>query len=293
MKVKSKKFVGTHILAKAKISIIDFTNNVHATFTDPKRNPMVVAEMKEMGLRKVIPCVILTDTDSIYMNFLGIYNCANPLVTEEYFQTWVRESIIYCNRSAIDTSNLKNCPYKAVENYKKLDMFQFLTPTPNMKQIVAVNPKEYYVMYGDNSKPDNKHKGIPDKIKLEYEDYSNRVRSFDVLQHNEQALKSESVTYAQMMKQRNKVFIKDTMSKVKISRLSDKVYVFGNGVTTLPHGHHLLKPIYGACRGKTTEYLQSDEHILEILELEKEIEKKHEKLRYMGMFFTQNEHIYM
>ena len=121
-------------------------------------------------------------------------------------------------------------------------MFQFLTPTPNYKQVVAVNPKEYYCMYGDGSRPLDKHKGIPNKINLEYEDYSNRVRGFEFLKSNEQGLKSASVTYAQMIRQRNKIFIKDDMSKVKIGRLSDKVYVFSNGVTTLPHGHTLLSP---------------------------------------------------
>ena len=148
-------------------------------------------------------------------------------------------------------------------------------------------------MFGDKSKSLNKYNGIPDKIKLEYDDYSNRVRSFEFLQNNKQALKSESVTYAQMVRQRNKVFIKDTMSKKNIGHLSDKMYVFSNGITTLPHSHYLLKPIYDAAVGKTTEYLQSDEHIQKILEMEKEIEKKHDKLRYMGMFFTQNEHIYL
>ena len=299
--MKSTKFVGTHILAKAKVSIINFTYDVFDTFDDPIKNPTVAEDMKEMGLTKVIPSVILIDTDSVYLNFLGIYNCANPKVTEDYFQRWVRESIIYCNRTKVDTSNLENTPYKTRENYKKLNMFQFLTSTPNYKQIVAVNPKEYYCMFGDNSKPLNKHKGIPDKIKLDYDVYSNRVRSFEFLQNNEQALKSESVTYAQMVRQRNKVFIKDTMSKVKIGRLSDKMYVFSNGITTLPHSHYLLKPIYDAGVGKTTEYLQSDEHIQKILEIEKELEQKHDKLRYMGMYtqniftfiFTQNEHIYL
>ena len=177
--VKSTKFVGTHILAKAKVSIINFTYDVYDTSDDPIKTPTVAADMKEMGLTKVIPSVILTDTDSVYFNFLGIYNCANPKVIEDYFQTWVRESIIYCNRTKVDTSNLENTPYKTKENYKKLNMFQFLTSTPNYKQIVAVNPKEYYCMFGDKSKSLNKHKGIPDKIKLEYDDYSNRVRSFE------------------------------------------------------------------------------------------------------------------
>ena len=96
-----------------------------------------------------------------------------------------------------------------------------------------------------------------------------------------------------MLRQNNKIFIRDNMSKVKISRLSDKMYIFSNGITTLPHGHDLLKPIYDAGEGKSTEELQSDEHIALILELEKAIELKHERLRLTGLFYTQNEHIYL
>ena len=241
VKVKSTKFVGTHILTKAKVSIIEFTYGVCDTFEDPVKNPSIAQDMILMGLTRVIPSVILTDTDSVYLNFLGIYDSDNPLVTEEYFQQWVRESIIYCNRPYIDTSNLKQTGFKEKENYKKLDMFQFLTPTPNFKQVVAVNPKEYYCLYGDGDSSTQKHKGIPNKIRLEYEDYSNRVRNYEFLKSNEGALKSASVTYAQMLRQKNKIFIRDTMSKVKIGRLSDKMYIFSNGITTAPSRARFVK----------------------------------------------------
>ena len=55
----------------------------------------------------------------------------------------------------------------------------------------------------------------------------------------------------------------------------------------------MIKPIYDAGQGKSTEELQSDEHIALILELEKGIESKHERLRLTGLFFSQNEHIYL
>ena len=215
--VKSTKFVGTHILAKAKVSIIHFANDVNDTF-DPAKNLMMADDMKAMNLRKIIPSMILTDTDSVYFNFLGIFNCIDPKVTEEYFQTWIRESIICYNIDRVDTSNLKNCPYKNIYNKKKLDMFQFDTSISSTVTVVAVNPKEYYCKYANTQKvlavnPKeyygkdtktqkalNKHKGIPGKITLDYEDYSSRVRSFDYLKCHEQALKSSSVTYAQMMK---------------------------------------------------------------------------------------------
>ena len=69
--VKSTKFVGTHILAKAKVSIILFTYGVYDTFEDAVNNSTVAEDKVKMGLTRVIPTVILTDTDSVYLNFFG------------------------------------------------------------------------------------------------------------------------------------------------------------------------------------------------------------------------------
>ena len=75
--MKSSRFVGAYILTKAKGSIITFANSVRDTF-DGKKNPPIVQEMVDMQLTSVVSTIILTDTDSVYFNFLGIFNSANP-----------------------------------------------------------------------------------------------------------------------------------------------------------------------------------------------------------------------
>ena len=207
--VKSSRFIGTHILTKAKVSIINFGNGVCDTF-DPKKNPSIANEMEAMQLTSVLATLILTDTDSGYFNFLGIFNCGNPSNEECHFQSWVREAVIVYNAERVDTSNLEQSPFKNTANKKRLNMFQFLTPTPNMS-VVAVNPKEYICMYrkdGDNDKEVttmSKHKGVPKKIRLCYEDYSQCARSFDYLKQHHDALKSGSVSYCHLGAVKNSV----------------------------------------------------------------------------------------
>ena len=65
--VKSTKFVRSHILTKVKVSITNFANDVNDTF-DPAKNLMMAKDMKAMDLRKIIPSIILTDTDSVFGN---------------------------------------------------------------------------------------------------------------------------------------------------------------------------------------------------------------------------------
>ena len=292
--VKSSRFVGTHVMAKAKVSIIFFANSVNDTF-DKEKNPSVVNDMQAMQLSQVIMSLILTDTDSVYFNFLGVFNCANPLIEEEYFQQWVRETIILYNLKRIDTSNIQHSPFKDENNNKRLNMFQFETPIPNIKQIIAVNPKEYFCLYAkkhNDKQSVNKHKGIPRYINVAFEEYSLRVRSLAFLKEHNKALKSPPTQYSTLTRFRNKVFIKD-IQKMKLGGLSDKVYVFQNGVSTLPHGHVLLEPIYAICKGKLAEEMQTDEHIEQLRVLEEDIERSHPRLKILSAFYKANEHIFV
>ena len=288
--VKSSRFVGTHIMAKAKVSIISFANSICDTF-DKGKNQSIVNDMQAMQLSQVIMSLILTDTDSVYFNFLGVFNCANPLIEEEYFQQWVRETIILYNLKRIDTSNIEHSPFKNENNKKRLNMFQFETSTPNIKQIIALNPKEYFCLYANN-KSVNKHKGIPPYIKVGFEEYSLRVRSLAFLKEHNEALKLSSTQYSTLTRFRNKVFIKD-IQKVRLGGLSNKVYVFQNGVSTLPHGHVLLEPIYAICKGKLSEEMQTDEHIEQLRVLEENIERTHPRLKILSAFYKANEHIFV
>ena len=283
--VKSTRYVGTDILTKAKVSIKTFADSICDCF-NPVKNTVIGKDLDEMELETVIPSLILTDTDSVYFSFFGVFNTEFPNVEEEMFQNWVRESIcVYCKERS-DTSNMENTPLCDWKLRKQLNMFQFLTPTPSIKQIVAVNPKEYCCLFEKNEVM-CKHKGVPKKVDVGFEVYRDRVKDFNFLKDNESYLKSEQVGYVNMRQEKNRTFVKET-KKVKLGGLNDKVYIFSNGVTTLPHGHALLEPIYKASFNKTSEQLQSDRHINELLEIEKDIVNKHPHLKRLNLFYAQN-----
>ena len=181
-----------------------------------------------------------------------------------------------------------NTPFANASLRKKLNMFQFVTNEPCIKQMVAVNPKEYCCLYEDD-KLEKRHKGVPKKVNIEFQTYKDRVHSFEFLKENEKFLKSESVTYKRLAQEKNKTFMKET-TKVQLGGINDKVYVFSDGILTLPHGHALLQPIYNESHNKTSVQLQDDAHINKLLELEGDIIEKHPRLKYLRRFYDQNRH---
>ena len=93
LEVKSTRFVGSDILTKAKISIKSFADELVKCF-DPKYNKEMAKDMEDMGMRLVIPSLILTDTDSVYYNYLAIYKTKDISVTEDQYQEWIRDTIV-------------------------------------------------------------------------------------------------------------------------------------------------------------------------------------------------------
>ena len=174
-------------------------------------------------------------------------------------------------------------------------MFQFDTVTPNIQTVVAVNPKEYVCVYRhevkNTLKSVDKHKGIPRKIRLSYEDYSQCFRSLEYLDEHHDAIKSGTMSYCRMGPVKGRYAMVD-MKKVSLGALTDKVYIFTNGVMTLPHGHVALASIYAAALGKTGLELQSNEHIERLRVLKRDIVAAHPRLLLLQQFYEMNEHIY-
>ena len=144
LEVKSTRYIGSDILTKAKISIKSFSDRIVQCF-DPTINKDIVQDMQDMEIARVIPSLIFTDTDSVYFNFLAVFKVHDTNVTEEQFQQWVRHSIVIYCKDRLDTSNMLNSPFSDMSLRKKLNRFQFVTNEPCIKQIVAVNPKEYCI----------------------------------------------------------------------------------------------------------------------------------------------------
>ena len=250
--VINNPYIGAHVLAKAKVSIIEFAQSIHDEF-DPGKNKKLQKYLDDMALEKVWPSLIFSDTDSVYFNFLAVSKVYQPSVTEEYYQDWVRQTIICYNFDRIDTSNFTNSPFRVIKNKKMLNKFQFETDTPCIQQIIANNPK------------------------IKFNDYLRRVQPFSTLMDNEESIRSEKVNYTTLRNKHKKTFMYEN-SKVGLATLSDKVHIFQQGIQILQHGHALLKNIYEASKGKTSEELQRDDHLLKLCLIEQEILKQHPRL---------------
>ena len=61
------------------------------------------------------------------------------------------------------------------------------------------------------------------------------------------------------------------VNKRVLTNISSKCYIFADGVTTLPHGHHLLRPIYEKNQNVSISKIYTDEHINELLKIENQI----------------------
>ena len=271
--------------SKAKLSIINFAQSINDVF-DVEKNSLLQAELDLMEIERVWPALIFTDTDSVYFNFLAIYKVANPKISEEHYQNWVREMILMHNYSRIDSSNLIHSPFREIRNKKNLDMFQFKTDTPCLKQIIANNPKEYIKLF-DDGEYFARHKGIPARVKVEFQSYLRRVQPFSTVFSEQDLITSEKVSYMTLKYQKKKTFLINNV-KTNLAQLSDKVYILKDGVQTLQHGHVLLKEIYEASRGKTSEELQTDKHLQLLCSIEEEIYNKHPRLAIYNKFMREN-----
>ena len=121
--------------------------------------------------------------------------------------------------------------------------------------------------------------------------YADRVLNFDYLIDNPQYTQSEKVTYTHMKKTAHRTCISE-VKKVQLTSLNDKNYIFHDGILTLPHGHILLREIYDKMKGKDSDTIQSTAFIRNLRQLEDSIIYRHERLKYLHLFYTQNRHLY-
>ena len=205
-------------------------------------------DLDDTAIEKVWPSLIFSDTDSVYFNFLAVSKVYQPSVTEEYYQDSVTQTIICYNFDRIDTSNLTNSPFRVIKN------------------TIANNPKEFVKLF-DNDGYLSKQNGVPKKVKIKFNDYLRRVQPFSTLMDNEESIRSEKLNYTTLRNKHKNTFMYEN-SKVGLATLSNKVYIFQQGILSLQHGHALLKNIYKASKGKTSEELQRDDHLLKLCLIE-------------------------
>lgn len=64
-----------------------------------------------------------------------------------------------------------------------------------------------------------------------------------------------------------------------MTQLRTKSYLFQDGVTSLPHGHKYLRPIYESNKTQFGDGLYSNKHLDELIQIENRIINKHPDLK--------------
>ena len=115
-----------------------------------------------------------------------------------------------------------------------------------------------------------RHKGLSHRYIVKRDDYLSRIyefEEFDKSMHKNADGIGKVDTFS-LRSEKGKMFLMKT-SKVKLSKLMDKTYIFEDGVTTCPFGHHRLQPIVELNESVPYNELFSEAHLVKLIKLER------------------------
>ena len=285
------------VLDNAKISISKFNIAFQKIMTDDGCDVQLIG----------------TDTDS------GIYSIRKEVSSYEEnlaFPDRIDELVHRYMSDQMDYSNYPTDHPFYDKTYKKnFHRFQNEHPPPALvTEAVATGPKEYLltilikdleeswskvkemndsnVKYSESTKEGvlKRHKGLSHRYNVTRNDYLNRIHNideFDTNKHKDHAGIGTVETFS-LRSERGKMFLMK-MDKVKMSKLMDKVYIFSDGVTTCPFGHYRLKPIIDFNESVSYSNLFSDDHIVKLLKLERDIVKEWPLIKKRMTVYEQHE----
>ena len=171
------RFMKGKMLMFAKISIISFVYDMINLFCFPEDNPKVQLIYDKHKMEKCFLYQNVTDTDSTSLFFVFIYNL-NCQLNEKDSRNVVFEVMI--NSKMFERLDLSNEFWSQLNvrdksSEKQVGMYE-IENIDNLNMVtIAVNPKEYFEKYRDQSF-NKKHKGLKkDTPVMHFEAYANRV----------------------------------------------------------------------------------------------------------------------
>ena len=106
---------------------------------------------------------------------------------------------------------------------------------------LAVNPKQYFEFFSDDS-VNKKHKGIKKGSGgMEYSNNANRITSLVNFNRFEKPRSEYKEVERFVVKQGD--MVKTTVTKTKFLQLNEKRFYFPNGILSLPYGHPSLEAL--------------------------------------------------
>lgn len=235
VKITSVRGVGVNILDLSKISLSLMEQRVRQTVKD------MFGEQASMQ-------VCYSDTDSI--SFCVYYKSSEGDMGEE-----IEKKLVKDHSSYFDTSNYpKNHELFNPSVRKLLDRFQFENAYSSEHRIVELvsSAVKEYNKHTLNKENIQKHKGISSKVVYTHDEYVKRVANMRTLKfelfddsyknNNKDKEGEKKIDLYRMIQSKNEKLIQ-RYEKTMFSTLSDKRYVFMDGITTCAYGHWRLQPI--------------------------------------------------
>ena len=259
------RFIGCKILAFAKLQIATFIHSIVKLFHPALMTMRVRTQLMKYNVVEVQPSMVLTDTDSCSWMFIMLGDMNKPRFPENDIKEMLEKLLITELRPRFDLSDdyFKKYDMHAPHERKQMGLYAFENIN-GINVTVGVNPKEYIEVYNDTS-INKKHKGLKrNTVGMDYPMYADRVRSM-----KENASIEKRLAKRFMQKRLQAVYgemSQVSIDKVSFGKLNDKNYYFTDGITSLPHGHPLLKEVYEHRVGKTEAEIQLDGVVGERLE---------------------------
>ena len=238
------QFLNGKMLMFSKVSIKSFVYDLIDVFMFPDQEIREIYQNYQVDKCYLYQNLTNTDTTSMFFLFICNLNCS---VSKDKARNIIFEVML--KSKIFDELDLSAEFYEQFdcrnENMKKrVGFFEIESiDKPNVITI-ALNPKEYYERFIDDS--DNKnHKGFKKSTPgMDFDSYSNRLS--DLTEYSNEFL--YNLNKVEQIEQKRFQVINESMqmksvSKVQFGQLNDKRFYFSNGIISLPYGHPYLEEL--------------------------------------------------
>ena len=284
--IKCIRLTGSVVLAHAKVSIDKFHKSFVSAIMDNYKGEEAYAEWVK-DIEDIFIALPLTDTDSVCYQVIVKLKKTYQQLAEKEVHDFVHY-LVTKHVKNIDTSNFpKDHPQYSVTNKKRLHYYKLEVPTPQyISKLLAVNPKEYYVIKSDNSTV-KKHKGVHKNTAIKQNEFMARLATSSQILNKTHTIEVNK-TLQNLITTKDSTMCMKTTSKKVLSVLNDKRYIFHDGIVTAPHGHKMLRPIIAFNKTVSETELCSDAHIEALIKLEIATINSHAYLKGLSRIIAYN-----
>ena len=238
------QFLNGKMLMFSKVSIKSFVYDLIDVFMFPDQEIREIYQNYQVDKCYLYQNLTNTDTTSMFFLFICNLNCS---VSKDKARNIIFEVML--KSKIFDELDLSAEFYEQFdcrnENMKKrVGFFEIESIAKPNVITIALNPKEYYERFIDDS--DNKnHKGFKKSTPgMDFDSYSNRLS--DLTEYSNEFL--YNLNKVEQIEQKRFQVINESiqmklLSKVQFGQLNDKRFYFSNGIISLPYGHPYLEEL--------------------------------------------------